>query len=230
MTYRELAERHDIGILLYLRALRAPWSPESHASFSYKVRKSVKTVWLCVRRKQYPVEVAERICTFLHRDWWQDEDIECWDFYCRNRTVTGDALAAYENKEHGPSIFRTIKCPKCMIPRYCDRTCRTCALRNGHKSNCSKLQFSGDPVENDERQLYVDILGSVPKFLTSDASTAQPSGSFMAVDMEIEDEESSWETIESGDEADDLRESPTKAISQFFEKLRERRAAVLRFR
>lgn len=231
MTYRELEERHDIATLLFLRALRAPWTRESHASFSPKFRSSVKAIWLCARRNRYPIEVTERFCSFLGRDWWEDEAIECWNFYCHNRSVADDVLAAYERRQHEPAKTRSSKCKKCMVPRYCDKTCRISAFRDGHKSNCLNLPFSAGCVDDDEHQLYVDLLGdNFPRFLVCETLITQTMDSCMDVDMEHgDDEESSWETIESGDdEPEDLESNPTKIISQYFEKLRERRAVLLK--
>jgi hypothetical protein len=220
MTYRELADRHDLATLLYLRSVQAPWNPDSHASFSPQFRASVKTIWLSARRKGYPMDVARRLCSFLGRDWWQDASIECWDFSCRNRQAEARALAVYEKRQPARTQVN-VTCPRCKVPYYCNNGCRREANSAGHKMNCTKLPFSAGKIDAQERQLYIDILGNLPSFLSNNEQDVQVSGSFMDIESEAnggneDEEEGSWETIGSDEDIEMAEDSPTMIIGRFF--------------
>jgi radical SAM protein with 4Fe4S-binding SPASM domain len=234
MSFRELADRHDLAALLFLRSIQEPWNPESHASFSAPFRESIKTIWMCTRHNGYPQDVARRLCSFLGRDWWPDAMIECWNFSCRNQRAESRALTFYERRKPTRTTMSST-CPKCKIPYYCSNSCRKAAYDDGHKVNCTKLPFAAGKIDEEERQLYVDILGDLPSFLANQEHDVKISGSLMDFEAEAkgsddDEDESSWETIGSDEDIEMATDSPTMIISRFFAKSRRKRSDVAMLR
>jgi radical SAM protein with 4Fe4S-binding SPASM domain len=167
------------------------------------------------------MDVARRLCSFLGRDWWPDSSIECWNFICRNRQAEARALAFYEKRQLPLRTLVSVTCPRCKVPFYCSHGCRREAYGEGHKSNCKKLPFSAGKLDAHERQLYVDILGDLPSFLSNHEQDVQMTGSFMDDEAQgnggdDEEDESSWETIGSDEDIEMSEDSPTMIISRFF--------------
>jgi hypothetical protein len=68
LTHDELKARHDFSLLLLVRAWQAPWNPESHMSFQPEFRKAVETIFLCSKKRGFPVGVGRSILSFLDRE------------------------------------------------------------------------------------------------------------------------------------------------------------------
>mmetsp|Transcript_28904 Transcript_28904/g.67108 ORF Transcript_28904/g.67108 Transcript_28904/m.67108 type:complete len:184 (-) Transcript_28904:168-719(-) len=72
-----LTARYDFTLLKLLRAWHAPWTPESHHSYTPSFRKSIYTWLLVANRYQLPWDILFSIAQFLPRTYDQ-QSLECW--------------------------------------------------------------------------------------------------------------------------------------------------------
>jgi hypothetical protein len=81
LDYAHLSARYDFSLLVFLRQWHAPWTPDSHLSFSIPFRRSVSTLALCAHRFGVPHDMVALVNSFLPRSWWPDDRRRCW---CRD--------------------------------------------------------------------------------------------------------------------------------------------------
>jgi MYND finger len=234
----EINARYDFTLLLLQRAWQAPWSPASHASFQPGFRDAVKAVALCTHSLGFPHETMMTICSFFNREWWDDSRKQCWNFECLGdqslksieRRVAGGTVP-----DTGPTRFE--HCPHCHVAVYCSKECRDKDYKLGHKKKCNRPPLLSRAPDSEELELCSAILEScdapLPAFLTSNNKEPIPKP-FVAnhpdIDAKVEndcdgmvedddDDDGSWETLESEDDRDGQNEaelSKTARIHKYF--------------
>ena len=178
LTYNDLCARNDLQLVLLQRAWQAPWKPETHASFQPSFREAVATVAKSIHSLGFPHEIMLSICSFLHRDWWDDRRKQCWNYACLSeksselisrKMAPGYGAASIE--DHQDASMHLEYCRRCHVAMYCSKSCKNRDLYLGHKARCCPA-LSKPPMD-DEIQLYTKILlgddgkSNLPLFLQS---------------------------------------------------------------
>jgi hypothetical protein len=243
LSYNNLRIRNDFQLLLLQRAWQVPWTPETHASFQPGFRAAVETVAKSAHRMGYPHGIMLNICSFLHRDWWEDSRKQCWNYAClcekSSKAITQKMSPGYDGSLTNTSQMEvTTKleyCAKCHVAMYCSKSCRHRDLYLGHKAKCCFPPLISTPPCAREINLYKATLPAIPPFLepwTSElnASTVKRTLDVTKIQTEKDDDDddnnmdvdendnddASWETVESDEE--DIEESTitiTERISKY---------------
>ena len=179
LTKGELRARYDLSLLLLVRAWQAPWTPESHASFSPEFRRAVQTVALCTYRLQYPQDFIAHVASFLPRDAWPDPRQQCWSNDCclldslnkASRIITGDNKVATSSAPAASSGALLKYCERCKFAPFCaNKDCYENEFKLGHKRICCRPPFLSTPPDDEELQFCVDLFQnsteSIPPVLT----------------------------------------------------------------
>lgn len=246
MTKYELSARYNFSLLLLQRAWQAPWTPETHASFQPSFRAAVVAVAKCTHRLGLPHETMLSICSFFGRDWWEDPRARCWCYAClfENGTKSIARKISPEASIAASELITPVSsnleyCSQCHVAMYCSKSCRNRDHYLGHKGKCNRPPMVATPPDDDEFQLYMDVLAesgniaSLPKFLTVRARPCFMQNAEQLTDVGSihldDDEESksnasddgSWETIESAEEEEEEIEeeavSKTQKICRYFD-------------
>jgi MYND finger len=239
LTYNELLARYNLQLLLLQRAWQAPWKPETHASFQPSFRQSVVAIAQSTHRLNFPHEVMILICSFLHRDWWEDSRKQCWNYAClcerSNKKIAGKVTAQIDSiaktGHHEPAV-KLERCPRCHISMYCSKNCQSRDLYLWHKARCCIPPMVSQVPDHNEILLYNSILKEAELILipsTCVLSIAHPICQDETLydgaqkergDDDDNDDDESWETMDSdnGEEAlDESTQSVTQRIFRYFD-------------
>lgn len=210
-------------------------------SFQQEFRVAVATIAKSVHRLGFPHEIMLSICSFLHRDWWEDRRKKCWNYACLSeqssklisRKMAPGYSAGSIDDRHGTNLEY---CRKCHVAMYCSKNCKSRDFYLGHKSNCCPAMSK--PPNYDEIQLYTNIFvgkdtggtSEVPAFLQSliesnnhtvaenDFAEVAETTDDNRIQVNLDDgddgenDDASWETMED-EENDDIVEESTGKMS-----------------
>jgi hypothetical protein len=213
-----LKARHEFSLLGLLRAWHAPWSPASHHSFQPSFRKAVCTLAVCAHRLHMPSEMALRVFEFLPRDWWPDERKECWCWDCivkdmgkrhQEKRLQRIGVVGEENEKRDSERVRSLAyCPGCSVAMYCCHAHRAYHFKESHKRECQIPPFRRLGPKEDA--LFAEVFGQ------EDIDHLPPNPD---LDVEGDDDDGSWESIDSNEELEHETElSTTRIVTRFFEK------------
>lgn len=219
--------------MLLQRAWHAPWSPETHASYQPAFRLAVETIAKSVHRLGFPHEIMLSICSCLHRDWWNDQRKQCWNYACLSeksskmisrKLAPGYTDASFDDHQNEP--IQLEYCRRCQVAAYCCKNCKSRDFYQGHKSRCCPA-LSKSP-KDDEIQLYTNILvrkngkSKLPTFLQSLVNKnrsiedtvfdedVKSTGNDNLVQKEDgdddENDDASWETMDSSEGEDEEKD------------------------
>ena len=229
LSYNDLCARNDLQLVLLQRAWQAPWSPETHASYQPAFRVAVETIAKSIHRLGFPHEIMLSICSCLHRDWWDDNRKQCWNYACmceKSRKLISRKLAPGYNEasmdDYQTDPIQLEYCHRCHVAAYCCKNCKSRDFYLGHKSRCCPAMSK--PPKDDEIQLYTKILvgkdgkTNLPNFLKSwshlnshsieNAVSDEDVKTIDDNDIQIEEndgdnDDASWETMDSSEEEEE---------------------------
>lgn len=178
LTYNDLRARNDLQLVLLQRAWQAPWTPVTHASFQPSFRVAVATIAKSIHHVGFPHEIMLSICSFLHRDWWDDQRKHCWNYACLSEKSTkaisrkmAPGYSAATVDDHQDVSVHLEYCRRCHVAMYCSKNCKSRDSYLGHKARCCPAMSK--PPMDDEIKLYTKILvgeddkATLPVFLNS---------------------------------------------------------------
>jgi hypothetical protein len=212
--------RYDFSLSSLAYAWGESWTEESHMSFQPQFRQAVKTVAMSCHRLNMPMELARRIASCLHRDWWRDEYRSCWNYDCHISNI-GKSVELYHNAvkdgntdtQLGNFLFTSNglnstfrECEKCRVTKYCSKRCQEESYRASHVSHCGKLPCrKGRPSES-EHHLYDTVFACremqgqlLPLFISNNIPLPVVSNNTV-VDNDYDDD---WEDEEDDDDNED---------------------------
>jgi hypothetical protein len=227
LTYNDLCARNDSQLVLLQRAWQAPWTPETHASFQPSFRVAVATIAKSIHHLGFPHEIMLSVCSFLHRDWWNDRRKQCWNYACLSeksiKAISRKMAPGYSGAsvdDHQDSYAHLEYCRRCHVAMYCSKNCKSRDSYLGHKARCCPAMSK--PPMHDEIQLYTKILvgedgkSTLPVFLNSCAhlsnkttvenvckedTTTGDSGDCVHMEEDDgDDDDASWETMDSDED------------------------------
>lgn len=99
----EIAARIDFSILMLQRAWNAPWTPQSHVSFSTQHKAAMKTLATVAWKYGMPNEISLRVNAFLPRSWWPDDRKQCWCHDCLLLSLSTSLRDKVTTREASPS-------------------------------------------------------------------------------------------------------------------------------
>lgn len=219
LDYGQLSARYDFQLLMFIRQWAAPWSPESHLSFSIPYRRAVSTLALCAHRYSMPADICSLVNSFLPRSWWPDERRCCWYRDCQldhlKREFQDKIMARQNNWERSslthksegvgkaPDTFLT--CSGCNIALACSKEHMKFIHQDGHKKWCGLPPFRL-PFSEEDNCLCREVFGETHNAENEDLEEEN---------YEEGDEEGSWESVDSS-EVEDTAKSKTDLIYSFF--------------
>jgi len=214
------------------RSWQAQWAPESHASFQRAFRDAVKTIALCTHRLGFPHEIIQHVSCFLPRNGWPDPREQCWSYECCVDTVCKTVSRMFSEQQGEPQSVETPSlkyCEKCHFSTFCaKKECYENEFKLGHKRSCCRPPFLATAPDDDEIKFCVEIFkdapNSIPSTLT-EISTAVENEGKPSQDEAMqeedgwddieEDDDGSWETMDS-DEEEAEAPSKTAIIYKYF--------------
>lgn len=200
LNYSYLSARYDFSLLVFLRHWHSPWTPKSHLSFSVPYRSAVSTLASCAHRYAVPSDIVALVNSFLPRSWWPDERRSCWCQDCQLDQLKRE-FGSEKKKKSKPDSF--ITCSGCQVALACSKEHMKFLHKDGHKRYCGLPPFRA-PFAEEDNILCQEILGD-----------AIGIDSILDTNLNDNDDDGSWESVESDDEdAADLGKSDV--ILSFF--------------
>ena len=122
LDYAHLSARYDFSLLVLLRQWHAPWSSDSHFSFSIPFRRSVSTMALCAHRFGVPHDIVAMVNSYLPRSWWPDDRRCCWCRDCQMNTMKNQSSQSRDGQSRLRSERKEknlITCAGCQVAMVC---------------------------------------------------------------------------------------------------------------
>ena len=156
---------------------------------------------------------------------------------CKGSRGVGETTTTTESDSKASACF---PCPKCKVAWYCSKACQVSDYKEGHKKVCGSPPYQNKSDDNPaEYEVYRTLFeeASMPSSLAACRGIAENTGAATAQNLDKlsasgersfegsktvwcdEDDEGSWESIDSGDEDvpdDSFQSETTKAICRFF--------------
>ena len=213
MSNVHLSARYDFTLLKLVQAWNAPWSPERHHSYQSQFRAAVQTLFLCSARLDLPHDIACHITKFLPRSFWPDERARCW---CDDCSV--DNSVSLMMWKLGGKVEE--QKPKLQVTKLCD--CKVAMYRNNehrrkdsgqHRKWCQSIPLSiPGPAEERFCQIVEATLKGEAVATIHHATIGLESDE----QGDDDDDEGSWESIDSDEEEVEAPKSVTEMIYEFF--------------
>ncbi|KAL3827603.1 hypothetical protein ACHAXA_002100 [Cyclostephanos tholiformis] len=217
LDYAHLSARYDFSLLVFLRQWHAPWTPDSHLSFSIPFRRSISTLALCAHRFGVPHDIVALVNSFLPRSWWPDDRRCCWCRDCqmnrsKHKSQSGNWDSQYclrserkdqysslrSEKEEKPKLAPTLMtCSGCQVAMACSKEHMKFLHRDGHKRYCGRPPFRA-PFHKEDNEICREVLGDGEGDKTNVLEIAVDQNTVVQEDENMDD--GSWESVDSEEE------------------------------
>lgn len=222
LNYAHLSARYDFSLLVFLRQWHAPWTPDSHLSFSLPFRRSVSTLALCAHRYGVPHDMVALVNSFLPRSWWPDDRRCCW---CRDCQMTSlkhqsqssnwdsqyclrserkekskDGQSSHlgsEREEKSKPPLTLMTCSGCQVAMACSKEHMKVMHKDGHKRYCGLPPFRA-PFHEDDNEIcrVLGVLGYGEEEVRENVDDQDDA---VTQEDDIIDD-GSWESVDSNEE------------------------------
>lgn len=218
LSVHQIEARYDFSMVKLMREWCKPWSPSRHFSFQPEFRAAAKSIVQCSFRVGVPKEIAYHVIEFLPRQWWKEGSARCWCedctlensmSYMRWKLSYGDDGVDFDGN-HGPQICPQYRCPKCRIAVYKNKEhCKKDAA--AHRKDCSKPPYW---IPGEQEDALCQLVEKIEEGKISSEERAR----LMAEAFGGGDDDDSWESVKSGEEAkDEDQKSVTAIILKWFD-------------
>jgi len=198
LDYSHLSARYDFSLLVLLRQWNAPWTPDSHLSFSIPFRRSVSTLALCAHRFGVPHDIVALVNSYLPRSWWPDDRRCCWCRDCQMNTMKNQSSQSRDGQSRLRSERKEknlITCSGCQVAMVCSKEHMKFLHRDGH-SRCCGLPPFRVPLNEEDNNLCRMILSDE----TEDENNLETNDEN---DGTQEDDDGSWESVDSNEDSNE---------------------------
>ena len=208
-----LSARYDLTLLKLVQAWNSSWSPARHHSYQAQYRSAVRSLILCSNRLGLPQDIAFHIAQFLPRSFWPDERARCW---CDDCSVD-NAVSLMTWKLGGKMDDQT---PKLQVTRLCE--CKVAMYKNNehrkkdagqHRKWCNTLPLR---IPGPEEALFCQLIEAKMNGEEIDEISVANQEIESHGQGEDDDDEGSWESIDTDEEEMDGPRSITAMIYDFF--------------
>ena len=221
LNYAHLSARYDFSLLVFLRQWHAPWTPDSHLSFSLPFRRSVSTLALCAHRYGVPHDMVALVNSFLPRSWWPDDRRCCWCRDCQMSSLKHQSQSSNwdsqyclrserkekskdgqssrlgsEREEKSKPPLTLMTCSGCQVAMACSKEHMKFMHKDGHKRYCGLPPFRA-PFHEDDNEIC-RVLGVLYGEEEVRENVDDQDEAITQEDDIIDD--GSWESVDSNEE------------------------------
>ena len=214
LDYAHLSARYDFSLLVFLRQWHAPWTPDSHLSFSIPFRRSVSTLALCAHRFGVPHDMVALVNSFLPRSWWPDDRRSCWcrdcqmnrksqssnwdsQYFLRSERNDQNSRLSSEWDEKTKPTPTLITCSGCQVAMACSKEHMKFLHKDGHRRYCGKPPFRA-PFHEEDNEICREVLGDGEEQETNGLENIDDQNIGFQEEDTIDD--GSWESVDSNEE------------------------------